>query len=53
MYFDILAEELARRDMADVPIDEHNYAELLQRVEEYMTEFELHGTDNVQVETDV
>lgn len=53
VFFDILAEELARRDMADVPIDEHNYAELLQRVEEYMTEFELHGTDNVQVETDV
>lgn len=38
--------------MDDVPIDEHNYAELLQRVEEYMAEFELHGTDNVQVETD-
>ena len=53
VFFDILAEELARRDMEDVPIDEHNYPELLQRVEEYMTEFELHGTDNVQVETDV
>ena len=52
VFFDILAEELARRDMDDVPIDEHNYAELLQRVEEYMAEFELHGTDNVQVETD-
>ena len=52
VFFDILAEELARRDMDDVPIDEHNYAELLQRVEEYMAEFELQGTDNVQVETD-
>ena len=52
VFFDILAEDLARRDMDDVPIDEHNYAELLQRVEEYMAEFELHGTDNVQVETD-
>lgn len=52
VFFDILAEELARRDMDDVPIDEDNYAELLQRVEEYMTEFELHGTDHVQVETD-
>ena len=52
VFFDILAEELAHRDMDDVPIDEHNYPELMRRVEEYMTEFELHGTDHVQVETD-
>lgn len=50
VFFDILAEELARRDMDDVPIDENNYAELTRRIEEYMTEFELHGTDNVQVQ---
>ena len=52
VFFDILAEELARRDMDDVPIDESNYPELMRRVEEYMAEFELHGTDRVQVETD-
>lgn len=50
VFFDILAEDLARRDMDDVPIDENNYAELTRRIEEYMTEFELHGTDNVQVQ---
>lgn len=50
VFFDILAEELARRDMADVPIDENNYDELTRRIEEYMAEFELHGTDNVQVQ---
>lgn len=50
VFFDILAEELARRDMDDVPIDENNYAELTRRIEEYMTEFELHGTDNDQVQ---
>ena len=52
MFFDILAEELARRDMNDVPIDESNFDELVARVEAYLAEFELHGTDNVQVTTD-
>lgn len=52
VFFDILAEELARRDMHDVPIDESNYDELTRRIDEYMAEFELHGTDNVQVERD-
>lgn len=50
VFFDILAEDLARRDMNDVPIDESNYDELTRRIDEYMTEFELHGTDRVQVE---
>ena len=50
VFFDILAEELARRDMDDVPIDESNFDELTRRIDEYMAEFELHGTDNVQVE---
>lgn len=51
VFFDILAEELARRDMHDAPIDETNYDELTRRIDEYMAEFELHGTDNVQVNT--
>ncbi len=52
IFFRILAEELARRDMDDVPIDEHNMEELNQRMDAYMEEFELHGTDHVMVETD-
>ena len=52
MFFRILAEELARRDMDDVPIDEHNMEELNQRMDAYMEEFELHGTDHVMVETE-
>ena len=32
VFFDILAEDLARRDMDDVPIDEHNYDELQGRI---------------------
>lgn len=50
VFFDILAEDLARRDMNDVPIDESNYDELRRRMDEYMTEFELHGTDRVQID---
>lgn len=53
VFFDILAEELARRDMNDAPITETNYDELSRRIDEYMAEFELHGTDNVQVETNL
>ena len=46
VFFEILAEDLARRDMDDVPIDETNYDELAQRIDAYIDEFEAHGTDN-------
>lgn len=52
VFFDILAEDLARRDMEDVPIDESNYAELTSRIEAYIHEFEAHGTDNILVDSD-
>lgn len=52
VFFDILAEDLARRDMNDVPIDASNYAELTQRIEAYISEFEENGTDNILVDTD-
>ena len=47
------AEELARRDMDDAAIDESNFAELTRRMDAYMAEFEAHGTDHVQVESDL
>ncbi len=50
VFFDILAEDLARRDMADVPIDESNMDELNQRIDAYIDEFEAHGTDNITVD---
>lgn len=50
VFFDILAEDLARRDMDDAPIDEHNYAELTSRIDAYIAEFEEHGTDNILVD---
>ena len=52
VFFEILAEDLARRDMNDVPIDESNYAELTSRIEAYITEFEAHGTDNILIDSD-
>ena len=52
VFFDILAEDLARRDMNDVPIDDSNYAELASRIEAYISEFEAHGTDNILIDSD-
>ena len=52
VFFDILAEDLARRDMDDAPIDESNYAELAHRIEAYINEFEENGTDNILVDID-
>jgi len=53
VFFEILAEELARRDMDDVPIDESNYEELNRRIDAYIDEFEAHGTDNIVVESEL
>ena len=50
VFFDILAEDLARRDMNDAPIDESNLAELTSRMEVYISEFEKNGTDNITVD---
>ena len=52
VFFDILAEDLARRDMDDAPIDESNYDELTSRIDAYIAEFEEHGTDNILVVID-
>ena len=52
VFFEILAEDLARRDMEDVPIDESNYEELASRIDAYIAEFEANGTDNILVDAD-
>lgn len=53
VFFEILAEDLARRDMDDVPIDESNYDELTRRIDAYIDEFEQHGTDNIVIENEL
>ena len=43
VFFDILAEDLARRDMEDASIDQNNYEELSSRIDAYIAEFEQHS----------
>ncbi len=50
VFFEILAEELARRDMNFEPISEDNFNELTVRIDEYIEEFEQNGMDNIQLE---
>lgn len=47
VFFEILAEELARRDMDYVDIGPDNFDELTSRIDAYITEFEANGTDNI------
>ena len=53
VFFEILAEDLARRDMDDVPIDDSNCDELNRRINAYIDEFEAHGTDNITVDCEL
>lgn len=51
VFFEILAEELARRDMEYQPVSTENYDELVARMDEYIAEFEAHGTDNILIDS--
>ena len=50
VFFEILAEELARKDMDFAPISADNFPELAVRIEEYIAEFEENGVENITVE---
>lgn len=47
VFYEILAEELSRRDMDYPEITDENYSEILGRMEKYMAEFELSGLDHL------
>ena len=49
-FFEILAQEMALRDMDDPPITPENYDEVMERMGEYLSEFERHGTENISVD---
>lgn len=49
-FFEILAQEMALRDMDDPPITPENYDEVMARMGEYLSEFERHGTENISVD---
>jgi len=49
VFFDILAEELARRDMDYDHVNPDDLDELASRMDEYISEFEKNGVDNISV----
>ena len=47
VFYEILAEELSRRDMDYPEITDDNYDEIVTRMDRYMSEFELSGVDHL------
>ena len=50
VFFDILAEELARRDMLEENVNQEDMNELTARMNDYMDEFEKNGVDRLTVD---
>lgn len=50
VFYEILAEELSRRDMGYADITEDNYEEIVGRINQYMQEFERSGVDRLVLE---
>ncbi len=50
IFYEILAEELSRRDMAYPEINEENYDEIVGRMDQYMSEFQRSGLDHLILE---
>ena len=50
IFYQILAEELSRRDMGYAEINEENYDEIVRRMEQYMSEFQMSGLDRLVLE---
>ena len=50
VFFDILAEELARRDLGLELSDPEDFTELSERMEEYLDEFDRNGLITVKVD---
>jgi hypothetical protein len=50
VFYEILAEELSRRDMGYANITEDNYDEIVTRINQYMEEFEVSGVDHLMLE---
>ena len=51
VFFDILAEELARRDMDFEHVNQNDVNELNSRMGEYLSEFESNGVNNIVIES--
>ncbi|MBE6963717.1 MAG: hypothetical protein E7443_03820 [Ruminococcaceae bacterium] len=52
IFYEILAEEMALRDLDGLPLTAENYGTLMERIDRYMADFNQHGTDHISVELD-
>lgn len=50
VFYDILAEELARRDLGLEESDPEDFSELSARMEDYMDEFEKNGLNTINID---
>ena len=50
IFYEILAEELSRRDMNYPEITDENYEEIMDRMDSYMDEFQLSGVEHLVLE---
>ena len=50
VFYEILAEELSRRDMEYPEITDENYPEIIDRMTDYMREFQASGVDHLILE---
>ena len=50
VFYEILAEDLSRRDMEYPEINEDNYDEIVGRMNRYMSEFQASGLDHLVLE---
>lgn len=50
IFYEILAEELSRRDMDYPEITDDNYEEIMGRMDQYMSEFQSSGVDHLVLE---
>ena len=50
VFYEILAEELSRRDMNYPEINEDNYDEIVNRMQQYMEVFQISGVDRLILE---
>ena len=50
VFYEILAEELSRRDMDYPEITDENYEEIIGRMDQYMSEFQISGVQHLVLE---
>ncbi len=51
-FYEILAEDLAVRDMNGEPMTRENYDALMNRIDAYLSEFDRNGTDHISIDLD-